>query len=208
MWFWPKLQLTDYEKKHVGIYKTDKKPGVLRRAYRMQLASQAQPTKGIPAVKLLDKIQIARRSRVFAVTFSGNLGAWRLAVTNTNGTIYTNPAPRSQQFPIVSSLVAGSFYNSLALGGAIPPVIALQPTNGVSDSLQLGPLLDTTQSFPWIIEPNWVLQPNETLLFQGVSVFPDVTVEQIYTMPTVLNIVVYAWEYPGMSKGNDHLSGN
>lgn len=212
MWYWPKLILTDHEKKSVSFYKNKNQPGVLLRAYRMQLASQAQPTKGIPQVKLLDKITFSRRTRVFAVSFGGNLGGWRLAVYNTNGTLYTNPAPRSAQFPVVSSLISGAIYNSLALGGAIPPLTLGQSTNGVSDALNETtltyghiPPLDNKQNFPWIIEPNWVIQPTEYLIFQGLPIFPtvilpgDPPVE--YNLPLVLNIEVFAWEFPGMYKG-------
>ena len=92
--YWPRLQLTDYEKQYVGIYAEPDaragggKPGVLRRCYRLQLASAAQRDKNIPAIKTIDQIQISRRARIFAMTFSGNTDAWRLSVRNTNGTLY------------------------------------------------------------------------------------------------------------------------
>lgn len=209
MWYWPKLQLTDYEKQHVGIYKTDTKPGVLRRSYQLQLASIAQPDNNIPTIKTIDKYQIARRSRIFAITFSGNIDMWRLSVSNTNGTQYTNPSQRSQAFPVVSSLIAGSYYNALSVGGAgLFSTPSLQYL-GQSDSV--GPNQDFSyqfsskvQMFPWIIEPNWVCQPNETIIFQGVDIAPTWFIagesDEEIKLRTVLNITVYSWEFPGMSK--------
>ncbi len=216
MWYWPKLQLTDHEKQFVGIYKEvdDKgktvRPGVLRRSYRLQLANQAQPTKNIPAVRLTDQIQISRRSRVFAITFSGNTDAFRLSVRNTNGTQYTNPAPRSQGYPVVSSLVAGSYYNALATGGK-PIPLAYNHASNLTSSIGPNPgfsnqFMSGQQSFPWIIEPNWVCAPNETLIFSVTDISPNWAFQLPPAAPTppgvvlpaVLNIVIYAWEFPGM----------
>src|SRR5690349_10029053 len=173
MWLWPKLQLTEYEKKFVSFYAESEaragqqKPGVLRRTYRLQLASAAQTSRNIPSAKLIDNIQISRRARIFAITFSGNTDAWRLSVRNTNGTLYTNPTPRTQKYPIVSSLVAGSYFNALAMGGkdytqqifghtstqtsAIGPNFAA----AAHDASQIA-ALQGSQSMPWLIEPNWV----------------------------------------------------
>lgn len=187
------------------MYKDDKKPGVLRRAYNIQLANQAQPNENIPAIKLIDKYQIARRSRIFAITFSGNTDAYRLSVSNTNGTVYTNPAPRSQQFPVVSSIVAGSYYNALSTGGMIAPFVPGAYTDSIGPNPNLSnQFMSTTQVFPWIIEPNWVCQPNESIIFQGYDICPqyffngDPSLTAV--LPTVLNITIYSWEFPCMGK--------
>lgn len=216
---WPRLQLTDYEKQYVGIYAEPDaragggKPGVLRRCYPLQLANKDQRTKNIPGVKTINQIQISRRARVFAITFSGNTDAWRLSVRNTNGTMYTNPTPRGQKFPVVSSLIVGSYYNALALGGRTPP---LRLNNAYSVTEAIGPnvgmeakdnVLQGMQSMPWIIEPNWICQPNETIIFEGTDVSPqyeDPSGQTTIPMtgaiyPTVLNISLYVWEFPGMS---------
>lgn len=205
MWFWPKLTLTDYEKKFVAMYKDDKKPGVLRRVYNIQLANQAQAADNIPAVKLIDKYQIARRSRIFGITFSGNTDCWRLSVANTNGTVYTNPAPRSQQFPVVSSIVPGTYYNALSTGGMIAPFIPGAYTDSIGPNPNLSNQFSSTaQVFPWTIEPNWVCQPNESIIFQGFDIGPQYkfgTMEPLTAyLPIVLNISIFAWEFPCMNK--------
>jgi len=204
MWFWPSLQLTDYEKQYVAMYKTKDKPGVLRRVYQVQLASQAVPDSNIPAVVTTTKIQIARRSRVFAMTFTGNLDGWRLSVRNTNGTLYTNRTPRTNKAPIVTSLISGSYHNAASLGGAPLPLTEV-PIETQSIGLAIN--LATTQSsmqmvanFPWQIEPNWVCQPNETIIFEGEDISPEYSVpgEGIIKIPQVLNISFFAWEFPKM----------
>lgn len=214
---WPKLQLTDFEKQFVSVYAVHDsggnvlKPGVLRRSYRLQLASQAQREKNIPAQKLIDQIQISRRARIFAITFSGNTDCFRLKVANSNGTQYTNPANRSQQYPVVSSLVAGSYYNALALGGKVQP-LAQAHASTATDAIGPNPgfvasHLAGLQAMPWIIEPNWITQPNETLIFQGWDITPawSTTVDAngvtaSVTPPSVLNIELFAWEFPGMGR--------
>ncbi len=223
MWYWPDCVLTDYERKFVSLYKDGKKPGVLRRSYFIQLATPAQPSQNIPAIKTIDKIQIARRSRVFAITFSGNLDSWRLSVKNSNGTTYTNPTPRTNQPPVVTSLIAGSMlnaaalgynpvvgsptqlplYNTAASGGAGFPYTQSYGTfyGGPSTLQPLG----MRQNFPWLIEPNWVCQPNETIIFEGADISPTY-IDQTTPPGTnvklnqVLNIAFYTWEFPGMGK--------
>jgi len=224
MWFWPNCVLTDYERKFVSLYKDGKKPGVLRRAYRLQLATPAQPDQNIPAIVTTSKIQIARRSRVFAITFSGNLDSWRLTVKNTNGTVYTMPTPRTNKPPIVSSLIAGSMQNAAAFGFdayANPPpllnaaggafirvVQSYGPAYGPIDFESTVSLVtQNRQNFPWQIEPNWVLQPNESLIFEGTDVSPTYidysnseAGPQPVRFPQILNIAFYTWEFPGMGR--------
>jgi hypothetical protein len=226
MWYWPSCVLTDYERKFVSLYKDGKKPGVLRRMYPLQLANQAQPDQNIPAVSTIAKIQIARRSRVFAITFGGNLDAWRLTVKNSNGTVYTNPTPRTNKPPIVTSLIAGNIHSVSAFG--IDPASTANGTIGVpfnagtndetyitkSYGSALGPVdansapsavAQSRMNFPWLIEPNWILQPNETIIFEGLDASPlytynDGTNDIQVRLRQILNICFFAWEFPGMGR--------
>jgi hypothetical protein len=231
MWYWPSLQLSNYERKFVSLYKSQapgkkQKPGVLRRIYRLQLSTTAQPDQNIPAAVTMEKIQIARRSRVFGITFSGNLDAWRLTVKNSNGTVYTNPTPRTNKPPVVSSLIAGSIYNAAAMGmdAAAAVGTAWQPQLPGSAGFSSGPLTQSygaplgvisplvgnltwqsRQNFPWLIEPNWVCQPNETLIFEGTDISPtylydDGESTSQVRLPQILNIAFYVWEFPGMGR--------
>jgi hypothetical protein len=225
MWFWPSLTLTDHERKFVSTYKDGKKPGVLRRMYPLQLANIAQPDQNIPAVSTVAKIQIARRSRVFAITFGGNLDAWRLTVKNSNGTVYTNPTPRTNKPPIVSSLIAGNVHSVASYG--VDPASTPKGAIGVpyqtgadeetyvtkSYGAALGPVDvgsapsavgQSRMNFPWLIEPNWVLQPNETLIFEGLDasatyLYDNGTEVQV-RLKQILNICFFTWEFPGMGR--------
>lgn len=203
MWFWPNLKLTKFEKLTNRLYKEDGYPGVLRRVYTVQLASVAQPENNIPIATNIGRYQVARRTRVWGITFSGNTDQWRIKVSNTNGTLYTIPSQRSQQFPVVSSLVAGSFYNALSTGGMNPLMYQAETDSVGANGDFSSSFLSTMQSFPWLIEPNWVCQPNETIIFEGTSIAPTWTIDgdEPFTgvLRTVLNISVYAWEFPGMS---------
>ena len=209
---WPKLQLTEYEREHVDIYPDGKKPGVRRHIYRRQLANIAQPDLNVPEATSTQILQISRRARVFAIMFSGQLDMWRLSVRNASGTSYINPSPRSQKFPLVASLVAGSTMNAAANGNvSVDPDYRFTPSvAGVGMTLGAGfdvgyqrsqPFAGPTQSMPWCIEPNWVLAPNETLIFQGEPVdvaIGDANHPEIagLKLATVLNISVYVWEFP------------
>ena len=203
MFTWPNLELTDYERKFVRLYKTKDKPGVLKRVYRRQLTNTALPNKNLPVVKLSEQIQISRRSRVFAICFSGDIGSWRLQITNASGTNYTVKTPRTAQDPIVSSLISGSFFNAAALGGLAVPInlfVDISPSFGpnlIGGASQVA--LSGMQAYPWLIDPNWVLLPNETLIFNGTPIpVPYNGAKQLTDPPLVLGIAIHVWEFPVM----------
>ena len=199
MFPWPTIELTDFERRYVRIYKNKQYPGVLNRRYRVTLNSQADPDKNLPVIKTTGQIQISRRARVYALTFVGNTDRWRLNISNASGTQFTNKSPRSHLDPIVSCLVPGDIYNALSLGGQAPPFpiapgIGIGPKVNYSNALLTGAI-----PFPLLIEPNWVLVPNETLIFSGTPIPIGILAnqeEQNYNL--ILDIVVHVWEFPGM----------
>jgi hypothetical protein len=142
MFFWPHLELTEYEKNFVGIYKTDPsadgktpgKPGVLRRTYKVLLNNVANPAiSGQESVHNSGVVQIARRARIFGLTFATDVTQWRLNIMTASGESFTPTLP-GQARPLVSTLAPG-----------------------------FGTL-------PLIIEPNWELLPNQQLIFEGVCI--------------------------------------
>lgn len=191
MFAWPTCELTDYELKHVRYYKQPKLnaqgketgqywPGVLKRVYSVQLYNQ-----NIPEISRFnngpvfeDRVLISRRSRVFGLTFSGDVANWYLNIETASGEKYTNSPC------LVSSMCAGSYYNANALVGS--------PT---SDPLQapFGLLWAGTQNFGVMIEPNYQLLPNETLIFRG-----EVAAGIPENNFTQLAIGIHVWEFPGM----------
>lgn len=200
MFTWPTLELTDYERKFVRIYKTKDYPGVLNRRYKLTLNSQANPEANLPQIQLGGQIQIARRSRVYALSFAGNTDRWRLTISNASGTQFTQKSPRGQLDPVVSCLVPGNLHNGLSLGGQALPGLIGTPQFGIGPAFTSeGSIFPSIQPFPLLIEPNWLLMPNETLIFSGTPI--DVTFlddQTVITPPLVLDIAIHVWEFPLM----------
>lgn len=202
MWTWPTLELTEYEMQFVRVYKDDKYPGVLRRTYEVLFNTVADSnTPGLEAVKLMGQVQIARRSRVFALGFAGNLGSWRLQIETASGEQFTPKPAQADGYPVVSSLIAGSSWNGLAALGDQPVVSGLETPAGnlvtmFNGSYAKGPLL---------IDPNWELSPNETLIFRGTAIENQATTEfpMSGTAQKLLAISVHVWEFPGMDGKSD-----
>ncbi len=197
MFTWPQLELTDYERLFVRAYKSrvgDKiYPGVLRRTYERTISNDpALIGADNEALRPSANIQIARRSRLFALTFSGAQSNTRLQITNASGTLYTVRDPRTNRDPYVSALIGGSTYMATSrIGGKIDPET-------------INPLFQTGEQIaPLLLEPNWTLMPNETLIFNGNwddlgDVVPGVN-------SAVLNITAHVWEFPDMDNADKAL---
>jgi len=189
MFEWPKLELTDHERQYVRPYKTAKYPGVLRRTYERTISNNPdipQSTGLMPSAN----IQISRRARVFGLTFSGGVSNTRLQITNASGTLYTVNDTRTQLPPYVSALVGGSPYmRGSYIGGKFDPI-----DQGTNLELLESMILLSGEYGALLIEPNWVLMPNETLIFNGD--WSDISVEDNITV--VLNIAIHVWEFPVM----------
>lgn len=194
---WPQCELTDWERKFVRLYKTSKMPGVLRRTYERTISNNTQ----VPMREGLqpsEQVQISRRSRVFALTFSGGLSTTRLQITNASGTLYNVKDARTGKFGYVSSMIGSSPYMfGSTLGRKLAPT-----SQGTNDGVVLSQanVFLSGESGVLMLDPNWVLMPNETLIFNGdwsdveAAVDPDPTI--------VLNITVHVWEFPGMGNAD------
>lgn len=206
MFYWPHLELTEYEKLFVGRYSEllpvlgpDKKPiidpatgrprmwrkpGVLRRTYRVILNNTI--ILNVPEyaqIHLEGALQIARRSRVLGLSFSGDAHAWRLRINTASGEEYT-PRLAGGTYPVVSAMVPGTSWNITSTDMAGPSPLVF---DGAVDAMQIA-----WMGLPLIIEPNWELVPNESLFFTG---------EPLTTDPILLEIAVHVWEFPGMVQG-------
>lgn len=199
MFTWPTLELTDYERKFVRIYKTKDYPGVLNRRYKITLNSQPNPKANLPQIQLAGQIQIARRSRIYALTFAGNTDRWRLNIANASGTNYTQKSPRGQLDPVVTSMVPGNLHNGLSLGGQVLPITLGTPGFGIGPNFEGdGQVFTGTQPYPLLLDPNWTLMPNETLIFTGTPIDVSIAGEVPIIPPLVLNIGIHVWEFPLM----------
>lgn len=195
MFYWPHLELTDYEKRFVAAYSTPAvpatksspaipgKPGVLRRLYKVILNNTAHA--GVPGyedIHLTGGVQISRASRVFGLTFSGDVHAWRLKMFLASGTEFT-PKLSGGVYPMVSTLSPGASWNLAA-------TTMDQPDNLTINAVATRQI--AMQQAPMIIEPNWELDQNETLMFDG---------EAQSVSALILEIGVHVWEFPGMTRG-------
>lgn len=183
MWTWPDVDLTDYERRWVRLYATTVNgkpyPGVLKRVYPIRLTSRPQVTAGFPAQRLVDRLQISRRARVFALVFGGDVYAWRLDIRTSGGEGFTSLEQGTALPPLVSAMCPGTNYNGLANIGEPP----------VADNRQ-----NSRQFSPLQIEPNWQLDPNTTLDFRGQLIAGlDPGIDQRFLL-----IGVHVWEFPGM----------
>ena len=180
MFTWPEIDLTDYERKFVRTYKTDQYPGVLKRVYQAVLYTGIAQEPLYTNPRFSDQIQISRRARVFGLLFGGDIDAWELQITNASGTLYTLSDVVTAAPPVVSSMIPGTLYNRRAQIGA-PPANA-------DTQLQM-------ISYPLLIEPNWVLLPNETLIFNGaLTGSAEGDTDSTY----LLTIGIHVWEFPKM----------
>ncbi len=192
MFAWPKLVLTDYERQWVRPYKTrvgDKIfPGVLRRTYERTISNDPSIS-GREGLTPGAQVQISRRSRIFGITFTGSVSHTRLQITNASGTLYTVRHARTGKDPYVSAMTGGTPYMVGAnIGGKRNPNGAL--------ATDIGVVLTGEQPLPLLIDPNWVLTPNETLIFNGN--WDDAESE----VPFVLNICIHVWEFPEMGNAD------
>lgn len=186
MFFWPHLELSEFEKQFVGAYASPGKPGVLRRTYGVTLNNTAQPTiPGLENIKLQGQVQISRASRVFALTFTGDINSWRLKISTASGTEFTPRFPNGT-YPMVCSLSPAASWNIAAFLTA-PAVV----NAGVAGTEQI-----SWMQLPLIIDPNWELDPNESLIFEG-------TVEAGAPTNCILEIATHVWEFPGMVRAED-----
>lgn len=206
MFTWPSLELTPYELKFVRAYKDGNYPGVLRRTYEVFLNSVADPlTPGLETIKLKGQVQIARRARVFGLSFAGALGSWRLQIELASGEQMTPKANQADGYPIVSSLIAGGSWNALSALGDQPTVTFISNGDGIEGRAMFG---NETQG-PMIIDPSWELTPNETLIFNGTPIDNQQTDESTFTPPAqkLLSIAVHVWEFEGMDGRGARMGG-
>lgn len=188
MFDWPKLELTDYERKWCAPYKTKTHAGVLRRTYERTIYYSGE--QGPPNAQL----QIARRSRVFALSFSGALSTTRLQITNASGTLYNVRDARTGNYPIITSMLGGSFALAESWVSRSYPPTLFADLAATNYSILAG------GNSTLLIDPNWVLTPNETLIFNGS--WDDITIDPDTELSQIVNICVHVWEFPGMGNAD------
>lgn len=174
MSYWPRFKLTPYEAKYVVKYSDpdDNRRGVLRRFY--------------PGFLVLDELtrlptfsfNIARKSRVFGLSMSGDVAKFLLTINDATGEQYTVGQLNADL------LMTG---NNLAVPGVnfITTIPKIMP--GFNNDIH-------------IFEPNISLAPNQTLTFSGFETEPYGFNRPDETSPANYRIdfVLHVYEFPGM----------
>ena len=182
MSFWPRCQLSDYEKKYLTKYPSpdNNVRGVLRRFMPGRLnLTQFLPN---PAFQF----QVARRTKIFGVTFAGDIEQFAIKFQTAVGEqLFTD-------FMEVSLLTGGS---NTGLPGLIEGIVSQPATPQTPNTGVMIPSVN-----PFILNPAFELSPNEVLTVYGKAVvqrgwpFGEDYPLRDYS----LSMTIHYWEYPGM----------
>ena len=201
MFAWPTPELTEYEKRFVRLYREPKLdangntviengepaywPGLLRRMYKVSLNNIAIP--GVPPYEdgphFSQQYLATRRTRVFGLSFFGDLGSWFLNIKSLSGEQFTKDPC------LVSSMVAGTPFDANAAIGE--PIAALDAQFVIREQSQYGIMLD----------PNWVLDQNDGIQFSGeLAANCNFDTENGGWPIRILVIGIHVWEFPDMGR--------
>jgi hypothetical protein len=178
--YWPRLRLTPEEHKYNSIYED---PGrtqyhVLRRIYPGFLNFSSVIRQDT------DTLQIARRSRVFGFTASGDINLVEVQFSDITGELYTT------DFIPLSALLGGASYDPRSTAHFNPAIVAAA---GNSTGALLG---NVTTYLPFIFEPNIVLAPNQTISVAGRPINPAIV------SPLHVDFCFHVWEFPNPEMGS------
>jgi hypothetical protein len=170
MSYWPRCVLTPWERKFMPKYAepNDNRRGPLRRMYPGVLRLDAEER--LP----VDNLNIARRTRVFALSFAGDIEHFRVRVFDSTGEQYT----------------ADTVY----VPHLIPGYANSQP--GVINGLGPQPVSPGFNDV-WVINPNIVLAPNQTLTIAGFETEPRGFAQEEQN-DYQIDFTWHVWEFPGM----------
>lgn len=178
---WPVLRLTPEELRWNDYYDTaDGRRGVLMRTLSKTVTLDAAHT-STSAFTVS-----SRRSRVFAITFAGDVTAMRVNVQSGSGEQYVGVG----DFMHIPLLCGGSPHSTLNLGTPFP---ALYP------SAAAGVTAVSHAARDWLfeIEPNIVLPGAKQLQFQFTLENPnDPSISGQTPVTYVVEFVVHLWEFP------------
>lgn len=176
---WPPLELDPIEREYVAHYANPAKPGVLRRAYGATLVQSIvagvdpQPTQIVNFS--------GRRTRVFGFTFSGDVSAWLLTISNPAGTLYT-----TQRSSVAA--MCGLESDLSQPGGPAMPEWIPGTINGA--------YLSSAAPLPVLRDPCIVIEGTDSLIFEGVLSPTWIAYAEGEDYTAVLNIAVHCWEFP------------
>lgn len=185
---WPDLVLTDEEREYCSTYATEERdghpamPGVLGRVYGGDSLRLVRTTFPGERDRLTVPLETSgRRTRVKALTVSGDLAYWSIQIRSQSGELYFDSLTRV-----------------LTLGGAAPgrPALFAPET-----SVPAGPSLLFLRNGidPIAFEPNLLLEGTQALVIDG-AIAPGIVDPDEPNQRSVLNLAFHVWEFPDMPR--------
>jgi hypothetical protein len=177
--YWPRFQLTPNEAKYNSIYEepSSNRNAVLRRIYAGELNLNTTRRED------QETIQNSRRSRVFALTASGDTNQFEVNIADITGEQYT------VGFIPLSNLIGGPVYDPRG-------AIAFNPTLGTGGLATGTVFAGATTYIPYVFEPSVVLAPNQTLTVTGRPINPEIT-DDLH-----VDLCFHVWEFPNPAMGS------
>jgi len=176
---WPRFRLTPDEAKYSSKYEDPGKTTtpVTRRMYYGFVNMT-------PSIRQdQETFQISRRSRLFALTASGDINMVEIQISDITGEQYTT------DFVPLANLLGGSNYDPR---GA--EVFTFPPGTfpGVPTLIPIGFQFKDEYFTPIIFEPNIALAPNQTITVNARPINPAITAD------LHVSLCFHVYEFPGM----------
>jgi hypothetical protein len=172
---WPRFRLTPDEAKYSSKYEDPGKTTtpVIRRMYYGFVNMT-------PSIRQdQETFQISRRSRLFALTASGDINMVEVQISDITGEQYT-----TDYIPL-ADLLGGSIYDPR---GAEIFTLPIQFPGLIPIGFQYGALTFN----PLIFEPNIALAPNQTITINARPINPLITAD------LHVSLCFHVYEFPGM----------
>lgn len=172
---WPRFRLTPDEAKYSSKYEDPGKTTtpVLRRMYYGFVNMT-------PSIRQdQETFQISRRSRLFALTASGDINMVEIQISDITGEQYTT------DFVPLADLLGGTNYDPR---GAEIFTLPAQFPGLIPIGFQVGAFYFS----PLIFEPNIALAPNQTITVNARPINPVITAD------LHVSLCFHVYEFPGM----------
>jgi len=172
---WPRFRLTPDEAKYSSKYEDPGKTTmpVLRRIYYGFVNMT-------PSIRQdQETFQISRRSRLFALTASGDVNMIEIQISDITGEQFTT------DFIPLANLLGGTNYDPRGAGWNTNPA-------EFPGLIPIGQQIRAEYFSPLIFEPNIALAPNQTITINARPISPAITAD------LHASICFHVYEFPGM----------
>lgn len=180
--WWPQLELEPDEREWCGIYAEEGLPGVLPRQWPCTLIGSSIASENV----LRQTVNFSgRRTRIYAMTASGDIAAWRIKVTSQAGEQYITGTDTSPGGAPVATLL-GLEHTMWAAESQVDQNAA----DGIAYLISPG-------GQPLLFDPNLVIEGVQGLVIEGeLSPRFGAAAQPQTDWRAVLNLCWWVWEFP------------